>query len=157
MNRSEDLKRVYRTSKIVGFTVIGSIILLAVIVEITKATLKPFHGFASVSNIQTLRLIFYGLAVLQIILIRVLQPLLYKQAPSGDHKTLLMKLTTAALVTYFAAEVPAILGLILFLLSGLSRDFYIFLILSLILELIYFPRTKNWEAWIQGNFKAGPS
>jgi len=157
MNRSEDLKRIYRTTKIVGFTVMGSIILLAVIVETIKTTLKPFPGFASISNIQTLRLIFYGLAVLQIILIRVLQPLLYKRAPSGDHKTLLMKLNTAALVTYFAAEVPAILGLILFLLSGLSRDFYIFLILSLILELIYFPRAKNWEAWIQGGFTAGPS
>jgi len=149
MDRIEELKRTYRTNRIIGGAVIGSLILFLVIVEIIKAKLKPFPGFASISNIQPLRLLFYGGAVLQIIFIRLLQPLLYKQAPSGDHKKLLMKLNTAALVTYFVAEVPAILGLILFLLCGLARDFYIFLFLALILELIYFPRAKNWEAWLQ--------
>jgi hypothetical protein len=149
MDRLEELKRIYRTNTIIGGAIIGSIILFLVIVEVVRAKLRPFHGFVPVSSVQTLRLLFYGVAVLQIIVIRFLQPLLYKQAPSGDHKKLLMRLNTAALVTYFVAEIPAVLGLILFLLCGLSRDFYIFLFLSLILELMYFPRARNWEAWIQ--------
>ena len=149
MDRAEELKKLYKTNVIVGAAVIFSMAIYAVIVEIIRAKARPFHGFVRISNLQTLRLTFYGLAILQILVLRFLQPLLYKQTATDDHKKLLMKLNTAALITYFIAEIPAILGLVLFFLSGLSRDFYIFLFISLLLELMYFPRARYWESWLK--------
>ena len=45
------------------------------------------------------------------------------------------------------AEVPAILGLVLFMLFGLRGDFYVLLALSLALEAFFFPRLDGWRAW----------
>jgi len=43
--------------------------------------------------------------------------------------------------------VPAILGLVLFMLFGLRGDFYVLLALSLALEAFFFPRLDGWRAW----------
>jgi hypothetical protein len=48
----------------------------------------------------------------------------------------------------------AIMGLILFLLSGLRRDFYLLLVLSFIFVFLFFPRYSNWEEWVRSNFKS---
>jgi hypothetical protein len=149
MDNSEELKKLYKTNIIIGGAVIVSMAIYGVIVEVIKVKAKPFHGLVRVSNLQTLRLSFYGLAILMILVLRFLQPLLYKHPATDDHKKLLMRLNTAALVTYFIAQTPAILGLVLFLLCGLSRDFYIFLFISLLIELMYFPRTRHWENWLR--------
>jgi uncharacterized membrane protein YbhN (UPF0104 family) len=41
------------------------------------------------------------------------------------------------------------LGLVLFFLSGRAQDFYVLLIVSVILFVMYFPRYVNWEEWIK--------
>ena len=43
---------------------------------------------------------------------------------------------------------PAIIGLVLFFLGGLYKDFYVLLFVSLVLIFMYFPRLKNWEAYL---------
>ena len=43
------------------------------------------------------------------------------------------------------AEIPAILGLVLFLIAGYNRDFYVLLFVSLFLLFMYLPRLKSWE------------
>ncbi len=148
MDQEEELRKLYKTNVIIGGTVILSMAIYAVIVEVIKAKARPFQGLAKVSNLQALRLSFYGLAILMILALRFLQPLLYKHPTTPDHKKLLMRLNTAALITYFIAQTPAILGLVLFFLCGLSRDFYIFLFISLLIELMYFPRMRHWENWL---------
>jgi F0F1-type ATP synthase membrane subunit c/vacuolar-type H+-ATPase subunit K len=149
MEPVEELKKMYRTNVFIGAGVILSMVIYAVIVEVIRTKFKPFHGLIKVTNGQSLRLSFYGLAILMILVMRFLQPLLYRHPQTDGHKKLLMHLNTAALVTYFLAEVPAILGLVLFLLAGFSKDFYIFLFISLLLELMYFPRTSHWESWLR--------
>src|SRR5712691_3235756 len=57
------------------------------------------------------------------------------------------RLVTTAVITAALAEVPAILGLVLFMLFGLRGDFYALFALSLALEAIYFPRLDGWRAW----------
>ncbi|MFW6137276.1 MAG: hypothetical protein ACOC5U_04280, partial [Candidatus Aminicenantaceae bacterium] len=42
-------------------------------------------------------------------------------------------------------EIPALLGLMFFLLTGTSRDFYFLLILSVILFFMYFPKKIQWQ------------
>ena len=45
------------------------------------------------------------------------------------------------------AEIPAILGLVLFMVSGLRADFYALLTLSLALLATWFPRLESWREW----------
>jgi len=46
------------------------------------------------------------------------------------------------------SELPALLGLFLFLLAGLNRDFYVLLIISVAVLFIFFPRRRAWEEWL---------
>jgi len=151
MDFKEELKKIYRMNVIISAALIVVMLSSALIVEILRAQLKPFQGFKPRPKAQTLRLVFYGLGIVQIILVRFLQPALYKQIPADDPKKLLLKLNRANLATLSLCEIPALLGLVLFLLTGFYRDFYIFLIISLILEIMYFPRLRYWEEWLRAN------
>jgi len=57
----------------------------------------------------------------------------------------LSRLFDLTVLTLCLAEIPALLGLILFLIAGYNRDFYILLFVSLFLLFMYLPRLKNWE------------
>jgi hypothetical protein len=48
------------------------------------------------------------------------------------------------------AEVPAILGLVMFLIGGSAADFYKLLFASLVLAFIHFPRRSAWEESLKG-------
>jgi hypothetical protein len=54
------------------------------------------------------------------------------------------------------AEVPAVLGLTLFLLGGYNRDFYYLLLVSLVLAFMYFPRASVWEARLASSQRICP-
>jgi hypothetical protein len=151
MNFKEELKKAYRMNVIINAAFIVVLLSYALIVEVLRSRIKPFHGFRLIPNAQALRLVFYGLGIVQIILVRFLQPALYKQTPEDNPKRLLQKLNRANLVTLSLCEIPALLGLLLFLLIGLYKDFYIFLIISLILEFMYFPKLRHWEEWLKSN------
>jgi len=140
-----ELKKTYKITVIIGASLIASLLIYALIVELIRSEFKPFPGFVTITEIQVLRYIFYGFAFFEVIAVNILRPVLLKERPTDDLNVFILKLNRAAIITYVFCEVPAILGLVLFLLSGLHTDFYIFLFLSLILEILYFPKFKNWE------------
>jgi hypothetical protein len=84
-----------------------------------------------------------------VILIRVLRHILLKRSAGDDRKTALHRLERATLVTLVLAEVPGLLGLVLFLIGGLNIDFYFLLFASLLLVFMYFPRRPGWEDWLK--------
>jgi hypothetical protein len=145
MEPSTDLRRAFRATVLVSGAVIATLFVYAVVVEVIKSVLRPFTGVARPSDLQTLRYLAYGLAVLVVILIRVLSRALIKSGPGESEQIIVRKLSQAGLVVSFLAEVPAVLGLIFFLLTGISRDFYYLLFVSLFLEFMYFPRISTWE------------
>jgi hypothetical protein len=145
----EELKKTYKITVIVGASIIASLLIYALIVELIRSEFKPFPGFVTIPEIQVLKYIFYGFVFFEVIAINILRPMLLKERPTDDLNVFILKLNRAAIITYVFCEVPAILGLVLFLLSGLHTDFYIFLFLSLILEILYFPKFKNWEEAIR--------
>ncbi|MCX6565278.1 MAG: hypothetical protein NTW38_02455, partial [Candidatus Aminicenantes bacterium] len=61
-----------------------------------------------------------------------------------------------ALIDLVLAEIPAILGLVLFLIAGYNWDFYILLFVSLFLLFMYLPRLKNWEDILQNRPSSCP-
>jgi len=56
----------------------------------------------------------------------------------------LPRLRAGALVTAALAEVPALVGLVRFVLTGRSWDFYLLAAWSLLLQLVHFPRRERW-------------
>jgi hypothetical protein len=143
------LRKAYRTSSLVGAAVIASLFLYAVVVEVGRAWLKPFLGFARVENALVLRYVFYAAAIVIVISSRILNSLILRKSRQADPKAVIRKLSLAAIVSMTLGEGPAVMGLALFLLGGFSRDFYMLLIVSLFLEFMYFPRLRNWEDYLK--------
>jgi len=148
MDIQDELRRRLKTLTFVGITVVSSLLAYLGLAEFIRHHFRPFHGFVAVPDPQALRFVVFALAVLSVVLIRVLRPALLRKPAGADVKTTLHRLERAALVTLVLAEVPALLGLGLFLLRGLNVDFYILLFASLLLAFMYFPRRSNWQEWL---------
>ena len=144
------LRKAYRTSSLIGAAIIASLFLYAVVVEVGRAWLKPFLGFARVENALVLRYAFYAAAIVMVISSRILNSLILRKSSLADAKAVIRKLSLAAIVSMALGEGPAVMGLALFLLGGFSRDFYMLLIVSLFLEFMYFPRLRNWQDYLKG-------
>jgi hypothetical protein len=151
MDNMEDLKKLFRTASTAGAAVVASLLVFCVFEEILRAKLRPFTGFAAFPAAANLRYLFYGLAVLEVLVIRLLQGLLLKRVPGDTFGTTAWKLLRASMVTVCLSEIPAILGFALFLIGGFNRDFYALLAVSLVLVFMYFPRMSSWRTWIERN------
>lgn len=145
MFNHDELQRHFRPAAAVGAAVIASLVLYLVLVEVLRAVFKPFHGFVSLGDVQTVRYAVFGAAVVVVILMRVVRPLLLRLAPGADDRAALVRLQRASILTMVLAEVPAILGLGHFLVTGYNVDFYVLLAASLVLVFMYFPRKAAWE------------
>lgn len=148
-NVGEELKSAHRAASFIGIAIIASLFVFLVVVEVLRAAMGPFRGFVSLPGIATLRYVFYGLAVIEVLATRMLQGLLLRRAPGDDARATVLKLARTAVVTLSLSEVPALLGLVLFLLGGLNKDFYALLAVSLVLAFMYFPRLGSWEDWVE--------
>lgn len=149
-----NLKKAHQMAFAFNVTIIGSLIIYAIVVEIIRRQFAPFTGFGGMSDITVVRYLFYGIVVINIFVIRVLRNLILRKSSSGDAQSIIHKLRRSALITAALCEVPALLGLLLFLLAGSIRDFYQLAGLSFILVFLHFPRYGNWESWIKNTDKS---
>ncbi|MBI2561835.1 MAG: hypothetical protein HYW08_05445, partial [candidate division NC10 bacterium] len=108
-----DLARHYRISRTIGAAMIASLLAYAAVVEMIRARFAPFEGFARFPQWEVLRYAFVGLAVADAVLIRIVK------------------------ARFLAARSAAV---VLFVVAGSAVDFYFFLVLSLLLFGIHFPR-----------------
>jgi len=152
MEPIEDLKKTYRIASIIGASIIFSLLIYAFVVEFIRFHFRPFSGLFAFSEIQLLRYLFYGISVLEVLAVGLLRPALLKESPAEDPKMFLAKLNRVSIITLAFCEVPAFLGLVLFLISGLHKDFYILMLFSLFMEVLYFPRPRDWEEKLRKRF-----
>ena len=144
MEMQDDLKKAYETSVSMSWAMIAALVLCPIIVEIVRMSNASFAGFAPYAASQ-IRDLVYGLAIISPLCIRTIRKVILKRGRSSDWKALANRLRAATAVTILIAEMPAILGLLLFLLGGFYREFYIALAYSLLVILAYFPRHNRWE------------
>jgi ABC-type xylose transport system permease subunit len=149
MDIQDELKVHLKSVNLIAAAIIASLVIYLGLVEVLRAVYRPFRGFAAFSDIPQLRYAVFGAAAAVIVLIRLLRPRLLRKAPREDAKTALHRLQRAAIVTMVLAEIPGILGLVLFLLSGHNIDFYVLVFASLLLVFMYFPRRIAWEEWLR--------
>jgi hypothetical protein len=145
----EDLKKAYLTSTIVYSAIIASLVVYVVAAEMIKAQYEPFEGFVKGFDLPPLSYALYVLALVQLVVIVKIRGILLKKASFENIEEVINKLSRTSIITSALCEVPAMYGLILFLLSGSSKDFYILLIWSGFLFFLYFPRYSNWEKWAE--------
>ena len=71
----DELKKAYRLATIIGIAMIGSLFIYAVLVELIKMNYKSFWGFSPFPEMEILRYIFFGIAVVEFFLIRYVKNL----------------------------------------------------------------------------------
>ena len=151
MEYLDDLKKAFRNAALICASIMASLPVYLLVVEIIKASQRPFLGLVDVSNILMLRYLFYALAVIQVIIIRVLRGLLLRKPPSASAEELMRRLFKTSILTFALCEVPVLFGLVLFFMRGFYKDFYFLLFVSFFLMFMFFPRYTNWADWLKGS------
>lgn len=141
----DDLRKMYQATAIVCAGMIGSLFIYVAAVETTRIMFEEFGGFLALRDSEVVRYLFYGLAVMQLAIIRAIKARINEIKPSDVPSVIIGKLSRAAFLVSGLSEIPAVLGLLLFLLVGLHVDFYVLWFLSLLLMLMQFPRLAAWE------------
>lgn len=147
MDQNGDLRKAHRLSSIIAGAMMSGLLLYLGIVEVFKLQHKPFGGF-SPQAVTGLKDIFLLGALGILVLIRKARSTILKKERTDDLKKLIARLNLATLVTFALCETPAILGMVLFLLGGLDKEFYILLTCSMVVMFVYFPRYRHWEAFV---------
>ncbi len=150
MDPQEELRSHLRPAAMVGTALIVSLVVYLALVEALRIALKPFRGFAAEAGTQAFRLALFGAAAAIVLLILVLRHRLFQLDPKDDAPAAFGRLQRATVVVLVLGEVPAVLGLALFLLGGNAVDFYALLFASLVLTFIDFPRRAVWEDLLKG-------
>jgi hypothetical protein len=151
MELQAELKEAYERSVNLSWAMVAALLLLPIIVEIMRMGYVSFSGFAPQSA-DRIGDFVYGLAIVLPLCVRSLRKAILKRSKSSDVPTLARKMLTATAVSILAAETPALLGLLMFLLGGVYREFYIALAFSLLVILVYFPRQYQWEMLLERGF-----
>ncbi|MBN2246944.1 MAG: hypothetical protein JW755_13990 [Candidatus Aminicenantes bacterium] len=149
MDNFKDLRGFYRTAVIFAWGVVAALAVYVVVVEWIQHRSQAFSGLGDLSKYNQIRYLFYILSAAVVVGIRVLKGILLKKKPSDDPALLPAKLLRGSIIIFLLCEIPALFGLVLFLLSGVSRDFYILLFISLFLMYMFFPRFAQWKAWVE--------
>lgn len=151
MELQEIIKKTHRIAALIGYSIFGAMAFYLILEELIRSKMAPFYGLYHTKNLQTLRYLFYGLSAASVIIARLLQSLLLKKRPGDTALDLLNKLHRTSLIVVVMSELPALFGLVLFLMAGLNRDFYVLLGISVVVLFIFFPRRQAWEKWISEN------
>ncbi|MGH9462466.1 MAG: hypothetical protein ACRD1X_14725 [Vicinamibacteria bacterium] len=148
----------YRRTAVIGGAMMSTLLVYTVVALAIASTSDPFEGFASLDDGGLLRNVLLGLSLLQVVTIKIIRDrALQSPDPSsgvptgkpGSRSQLVSRLVSTSIVTFAFAESIAMYGLVLFLLNGDSTDLYIFLGLSILTFIMFFPKYHQWEEWIQ--------
>lgn len=134
------LKARYLVANFIGLAMIASVFGYAVVVEVLRRVLDPFTGFGHFTPqfSETLRHVLLGIA-----------GVIYFVIMFGQRRIVARNREFLPAATFFAyalAELVAVFGLMLFLLTGKPIDFYVFFAVSLLYFWVYFPKYSTWEA-----------
>jgi hypothetical protein len=144
---SAGLETAYRNAAITCGAMLASTLLYPVAAIIVGLSLAPFEGFVGPAMPIGLRVALWTAAIVVAGLMGIVRRALLGTSPVGDTAGQARRLVSTSITIAALAEVPAILGLVLFMLSGLRGDFYVLFVLSLVLQAVYFPRLDGWRQW----------
>jgi hypothetical protein len=148
MERSGELARTYREAQLVAWAFMATVAVHAAIVEFFLLKGETFTGFHP-EKVAAHKDYFILGGVLAFVIIRAVRTSILRGESTDTLGTLLGRLKTANMVVYAIAEVPAILGLVLFLFTGDRKDFYLLAVFSILAMILYYPKLNHWEVWLR--------
>lgn len=145
---AELLKRSYLGAAVASAGIVGGIVLYAVVVEVLagmghRPPLTPPAAFAA-------KYALYLLGVSALFLVRPFTAGFDAKRPTPEATV--KALTAQALIRAGLCELPAIAGLILYVLTGYRADFYLLIVFAAGLEVYHFPRLSRWEERLRSDF-----
>jgi len=146
MENMIDLQKEIRKTTVIAWAMVASILMYAGVAEIIRMQNQPFNGFVP-QALQHKDAFFLG-ALIAFIGIRMVRNAILKGAAS-DPVAKLNRLRTATIVSLLMTEIPALLGLVLFLMTGNTQEFRIMVALSLVAVTLYFPKLNHWQVWMR--------
>ncbi len=154
-SRDESLQKGRRTAVLIGCVMVFLVLLYAVFVEYITWSKAPFAGFSPLHPdvFDKLRLVLLGVCLLDFAMIPYLRNSVLssqnraRTTQTGRPLTPTDRLVSASTISFALCEAIAIYGLVLFLINGARRDFYIFFCLSLLAFAVHFPREERWLEW----------
>lgn len=149
MDDDQELKTAYKTSAAVYAAFMLSLVPYVIVFMVLKTRFSGFPLMEEGIEFPWLRYAFFALGLLQVFLIKFIRETLTTRVMRVDRKILSLHLQKMSLISAALCEIPALLGLVLFLLNGNAGDFYVLLIISVVLFVMYFPRWNNWEEWVR--------
>jgi hypothetical protein len=103
---------------------------------------------APVANVLTFQMIAFALAIAMVFVSVVIKGVMLRNAPAGvDARLNRLRVVTIVLGAF--AEMPAILGFVLVLLTGEDRGFAGLIGVSAYLFIRHFPRRGSWENYVR--------
>jgi hypothetical protein len=158
MENSEagELKKAYRIAVVIAVITVASFLLFAWLVHLIDRRFDPFDGLFPLIKGDTLKFILLGITVAISLIIRLIKSVL----PSGRitirlprqvtgrlkiSSDTVQRLLLTSVITFALCELVAAFGVAVFLVTGYSLDFYIFLVMSLLLMATNFPLRREWE------------
>ena len=148
MEKSEELARTHREAQLVAWAFMFTVAAHAAIVEVFMLKGDAFTGFDP-QMVAAHKDYFILGGVLAFVIIRAVRTSILRGDSTDTLETLLGRLKTANMVVYVIAEVPALLGLVLFLFTGDRKDYYILAVFSILAMILYYPKLNHWEVWIR--------
>ena len=135
---SKTLQQQFKTTNYVGLAMMASVFLYAVIVLCIDRGYIPYKMSHNIdmSILSKVKYILLAISIFHYFIIRFFQKFSLKSAAY---------LPAASFLIFALCEVVSIYGLVLFMLTGNSMDFYIFMLISLLYFYIYYPKYADWE------------
>jgi F0F1-type ATP synthase membrane subunit c/vacuolar-type H+-ATPase subunit K len=139
----DKLIQTHRATAILSVAMIASVLVYAGVVEILPRLAPASEPDIAPATVELLRKLFRGLALVNFVGAAWLggRP----QRPAGEPLARLAKLKALTTVGLALAESIALYGLVLFLLSRDSMDFYSLFLVSLLSFILVFPRRNRWR------------
>jgi hypothetical protein len=146
MTANDKLAKAYQTNNIISYALAASMLLYVVIVEAFR-----FKGVTlnllNLAILEKLRFVFVFLSFALYFIINFFNQKLLVKKSTDTQESLLQKLTLTNIISLACCDLPALFGFVLFLCSGNPRDFYLLLIISVLLFYFFFPRYSFWSNW----------
>ncbi|MDA8244470.1 MAG: hypothetical protein M0025_10180 [Elusimicrobia bacterium] len=137
----DEIKKAYAPAAIAAASMTAAPLVYGVAAEVLRRTgyEPPLAGGQASAAACAL----YAAAVLPLLSLKVLGAKLGARRATAAETA--RSLTAAAVLKGAVCEVPAVAGLLLFVLTGRHREFFALMLLSIALQVFNFPKLAEWE------------
>jgi hypothetical protein len=142
-------KAAFSTARIIAIAVLGTLLVSGLLVEILASPAGSFPNLSAGAPRAPWRYGAFAVAAVSVLAGRWAHKRILRKTAHDGRRAGPARLLRATAVAMAFAEIPAGLGLMLYFLGGLRRDFYSLLLVSAVLGFIYAPRRTSWDAYLR--------